>query len=587
MDSSIQATLLAAFNAWQRGDADQAAGLIGDARFDPLPDAWLLRGVTARQRNDFPTAEHAYLQALALKPDYASAQFNLGNLYAASGNHAAACERFASAAGNRNGDIQAERALVLLAVSAYALGDVERAFAALRQALAINPNDAGTWNQQGKMHWELGETAAAVASFRHAVANAPEELLYRSNLLLVSQFAPEMDEAALAQLAQAAARLIAANAPRPTVPLQPARHPRLRIAYLSSDFRISAPGFFIDSILAGHDRQTFEVWALATGPCNDIWSQRLRQHVDRWEDVSALSDAALTDWLRQQQLDILVDLNGYTGGHRLAVFATRAAPLQVSWLGYEGTTQLPGMDILLADRQVVPNANLGSYSETVLRLPWDFCCYSPPTWAPPVASTPALRNGYVTFGSFNKLAKLSAPTVALWSRILHAVPDSRLMLKWRHAASERVRNRLCQAFTAHGIDAGRLLFRDASPHAELLAEYGDIDIALDPVTFSGGATTCDALWMGVPVITQYGKRFASNHTVSHLQAAGLPELVATDADAYVTIAGMLAQDAAALDRLRQSIRPQMQLSPLCDSPLFMRAAERMLLAACSQARQRI
>lgn len=590
MNATAESLLERALAAYQRGDAASCAAAL-DAEPDAWigrADGWLVRGVAARALGRFAEAEASYRHAIGLHAAFPEAWQNLGNLLSATGRAQEAVDAYRQAGALRTDPKERAALLVLLAGSAFSAGLVDDALVAMNEAVALDSTSAGAHNQRGKVLWELGHTEAAIDAFRHARACDPVSPLYATNGLLVSQFAEGLGEADLAVLARQAAERIVAEVPAGLkagfrMP-PPTPDGRIRIAYLSSDFRATAPGFFIYSILAGHDRSRFEVWALSTSGGGDDWTRQLRQHVDQWHDVSGFGTVALTDWIRGRGIQILVDLNGYTGGHRLGVFAARAAPVQVSWLGYEGTTGLPGMDAILGDPAVTPVSTEPCYTEAVHRLPFDFACYRGPDYAPPVAPLPAARTGRITFGSFNKLAKLGRGTLALWARVLHAVPDSRLLLKWRHATHPFARDRVVFELAAHGIGADRIEFRDASPHADMLAEYGDLDIALDPFPFSGGATTCDALWMGVPVVTLEGRRFASNHTVSHLRAAGLPDLVAATADDYVAICRRLASDRPGLARLRDSLREQVRHSPLCEHVLFMRPAERILEGLWEQCR---
>lgn len=579
-----QDPLAHAFAAYQRGDAAECIDTLEKHRpfWTDRPDGWLVRGAAARSLGRLAEAESAYLQAIALLPGYPEAWQNLGNLYATCGRHEAAIRAFGKALDGRAEPGIRAQLFTAQSASAFSAGQIDLALTALGEAATLAPDSAPVHNQRGKVYWELGHTDGAVDAFRRAAALDPAEPLYAVNYLLVSQFSERMEEVDLAALAAAAARRIDASVPDA---LRDAyRHPprapeqRIRVAYLSSDFRASAPGFFITSILEGHDRTRFEVWALSTSAASDAVTDRMKAAVDHWVDVSQASVPMLTQWIRDQGIHVLVDLNGYTGGHRLAVFAARSAPVQATWLGYEGPTQLPNMDAFFGDPHVSPPETHACYRERVVTLPYDFACYTPPDYAPAVAPSPALRNGFVTFGSFNKLAKVGPRTLDLWAQVLEAVPDARLLIKWRHAGHPFARNRILQALEARGIDGTRVAFRDASPHAEMLAEYADVDIALDPTPFSGGATTCDALWMGVPVVTLAGRRFASNHTVSHLRAAGLPDLVAEDADRYVGVCRQLASDVAALDRLRQSLREQMRHAPLCQPRFFMRPVERQFAA---------
>ena len=574
--------LVAAFGRYRAGDAAAALAMLEGSRghWAARPDGWTLYGVLLKGAGRLPEAEAAYLAAVRLKPDYADAHHNLGNLYTAAGHHDAAIAAYEKALGVGDATAGPSALAVALSSAAFAAGDAEKALAAARTAVAADPASGPALNQLGKMLWELGDAEGARAAFGEAVARAPGETLFAVNRLLVSQFSPAMTEEALSGLARAAAARVVAGVPaglRREIPRAPVAGRRIRVAYLSSDFRQSAPGVFIESLFAGHERRQFEIWALSNSPAADERTAAMRRHADRWIDVWSLDDAALTAMIRAAGIDILVDLNGYTGGHRLGVLAARAAPVQITWLGYEGTTQVPGVDAILADPHVAPPETAGCYSERILRLPFDFCCYAPHPAAPPVAPAPALARGHVTFGSFNKLAKMTEPTLDLWAGVLAAVPGSRLLLKWRFATSPGARTRILDGFDRRGIAADRIELREASPYLALLAEYADLDVALDPLPFSGGATTCDALWMGVPVVTLRGRRFASNHTVGHLTAAGLPELVAGTEDEYVGICARLAADRPALGRTRASLREQVAASPLASPRLFAMAVERHYL----------
>lgn len=593
------AALLQAYAEFQRGDAE-AAWLTLNADFAALAgfaDAWALRGVLARRRNDAVEAEKAYRQALAIHPGYGDVYANLGSLYQSAGfpveAKAVLEEGLVRAAPD---PVVRGRLLLTLGGVLFDLGELDAAIDNLQAAVAADPQNGQACNLLGKYCWELGEVDTAVDAFQKAVSCEPDNALFRINRLLVSQFLPSVSEHDLVALAADAAAAIkplpggvppapdaippspAATATFPAAFSSAAAGPgrRLRIAYLSSDFRYSAPGYFIASIFAGHDVSAFEVYALHNVDLADNWSVVLRQRVEHWVEVARWSDEALLAWIRAERIDILVDLNGYTGGNRLRVFASRAATCQISWLGYEGPMAMQAIDGVLVDPQVAPAAVADCYAGGRLLLPVDFACYTAPDYAPAVAPTPALQSGQITFGSFNKLAKLDRETVALWAAVLRAVPGSRLLLKWKHATSPRVTGRLSRLFGEFGVAADRLLFRDASPHPQMLAEYGDIDIALDPCHFSGGATTCEALWMGVPVLSLRGRRFASSHSASHLLAAGFPQWLAESAADYVAIAAGLAGDIGRLQRLRQGMRRQIAESPLCSPQFFMRAAEREL-----------
>jgi protein O-GlcNAc transferase len=274
---------------------------------------------------------------------------------------------------------------------------------------------------------------------------------------------------------------------------------------------------------------------------------------------------------------VLVDLSGHTAGSRLSVFAHRPAPVQVSWLGYFATTGLSYLDAVLLDDWHAPAGTEDQFVEPIIRLPSGRLCFQPVPWAPAVGPLPSLQTGYITFGCFNNMAKLNAGVFDVWAQVLAAVPDSRLVLKWRTLVDEPLCESIREAFASRGIDPARLELRAASFHAGLLKEYADIDIALDPFPFTGGLTSCEALWMGVPVITWPQGRVASRQTFALLSVIGLPELAAHDADDYVRLAQALASDQNRLLRLRSGLRARMQASPLMDVTGFTRTLEDTLI----------
>jgi predicted O-linked N-acetylglucosamine transferase (SPINDLY family) len=264
------------------------------------------------------------------------------------------------------------------------------------------------------------------------------------------------------------------------------------------------------------------------------------------------------------------------------VFARKPAPIQITWIGYEGTTGLATMDYLLADRYVVPEGTEQYYREHVLRMPDGYLCYDPPAAAPPVGPPPSLAKGYTTFGSFNNLAKITPEVVAVWAKILRRAPTTRLVLKYRGLGDPTVKQRYLDLFAAHDVGPQRLELLPWTSYAEYLETYHEVDVALDPFPFSGSATTCDALWMGVPVVTCPGETFASRHSLSHLSNVGLTETIAHDLDEYVELAVVLAADLPRLSGLRAGLRQRMAASPLCDGKRFATHLESILRAVWQQ-----
>jgi predicted O-linked N-acetylglucosamine transferase (SPINDLY family) len=342
----------------------------------------------------------------------------------------------------------------------------------------------------------------------------------------------------------------------------------LRVGLVSPDFGRHPVGFFLIRCLENLDRSQVEVVCYNDRFAEDALTARFRSAAASWRPVHGASDLQLTEQILADRIDVLFDLTGYTAYNRLLVFARKPAPIQITWAGYVGTTGMEAMDYLLADCQEIPPEAEVHYRERVLRMPDGYVCYDPPAYAPTVAPLPALAGGHVTFGSFNNPTKLNPPLLQTWARILHRVPQSRLVLKFKGMDDPALARDILGQFAAQGIDATRIECLGWSPHAASLAEYGRVDLALDPFPYSGGLTTCESLWMGVPVITCPGETFAGRHALSHLTSGGLTETIAGDLDEYVALAVKLAMDLPRLALLRAGLRTQTAQSPLCDGPRF-------------------
>ena len=272
-------------------------------------------------------------------------------------------------------------------------------------------------------------------------------------------------------------------------------------------------------------------------------------------------------------IDILVDLSGHTGGNRLRIFTLKPAPVQISWLGYWDSSGLSSMDYYLTDGLTTPQELDQFFSEEVIRLSRTRFCYTPPDYSPAIAPPPAVKRKSITLGSFNNLIKVTPKTISMWAEILNSVQDSRLILKWKTFRDQEEQERIWQAFEYQGVDRERIELRPDSFHSEMLQEYKDVDIALDPFPFTGALTTCEALWMGVPVVTMCGSRMVSRQSYSMLCNLGLEDFVARNKDEYVQIVKELSQDTDYLSRLRSTMRERMRSSPLMDYENMTRALE--------------
>jgi protein O-GlcNAc transferase len=333
-------------------------------------------------------------------------------------------------------------------------------------------------------------------------------------------------------------------------------------------------GFFLAPVLEAHNRLAAEVFCYSNNTKIDHVTERLRAAADDWLTIAGLSDGEACALIARDRIDILVDLSGHTGRNRLPLFALRPAPVQISWLGYPGTTGLPAIDYLIMDKYAVSPGEESYYTEAVVRLPHGRCCYSPPDYAPLPVDPPSLRRGFVTFGSFNNVSKIGPEVIELWAAVLQAIPNSRLLFKWRSLDDAATRRRFSNAFISAGVPPHQIEFQGSvHRHSESIAQYGEVDIALDPFPFSGCTTTCESFWMGIPVVTFPGEKSASRHVLGSFDYLGLGDCIARSAQDYVERASALASNPARLTSLRHSLRERMAASPLCDGTRFAAALE--------------
>jgi protein O-GlcNAc transferase len=437
----------------------------------------------------------------------------------------------------------------------------------------------------------LGRQAEGVATARRATALAPDLHLAWRTLGAALVYDDGADPAELRAIAERAS----ATLPRTLPPPPPAQGPerRLRVGLLSNKLKTHPVGWLTVAAFEALDPQAFELVCLAgpapgQGAGSDPVQRRFRAAAAEWHDVAALPPAAVAARARALGIDILIDLGGWGDDGKLTACAERCAPVQIKWVGNQAhTTGLPEMDWFLTDRWETPDGAEAFFTERLLRLPDGYVCYSPPVHAPEVAPAPVLAQGHVTFGNFSNLAKITPAVIATWAAVLRRVPGSRMVVKAYQFADAAVAARVAADFAAHGIDPAHLDLRGTTPHRAQLAQHGDVDIVLDTFPYAGGLTTCEALWMGVPVVTLAGTTFAGRHSASHLHNCGLGDWVAADRDAFVAIAAARAADPAALARLRGELRGRVARSPLGDAPRFSAALGTALReawrAACAAA----
>jgi len=463
-------------------------------------------------------------------------------------------------------------ALHLMGLMAHRLRDLNFAAEYFERSILARPGDAVFHNNLGSVLVDSGRAEEAAAVFRQALALDPGSSAARANLLFALALLPgERPEDTYAEhLAWAKIHAEPLRGQARAHGNSPDPERRLRIGYISADFRQHALSQFVEPVLARHARAAFEVFCYHGGSVVDEVTRRLMRHAEHWHNIAEMDDARAADLVRADEIDILVDVSGHTSGNRLPLFARKPAPLQVGFLGYLNTTGMKAMDYRISDRYAdPPGASDRVHTETLLRLPRTLWCYQAPDDAPPVSALPAVRRGYVTFASFNNLAKLNPRVLALWAELLRQVPGSRLLVMAvpDEGAAARLRRGLA------GIEPDRVATLGRLERKGYWQQFSEVDIALDPFPYAGGATTCDALWMGVPVVTLAGDYGFSRSGVTILANAGLKQLVAQTAGNYLDLARGLAGDLDQLVRLRAGLRAGLRLSPLMDAAAYMRDLE--------------
>jgi protein O-GlcNAc transferase len=453
-------------------------------------------------------------------------------------------------------------------------GHLGRTLELTEHALALRPQDGRAWRVRGSALEELDRLDEALDCLRHELELTPNNIDGHSNLLFLLSRAdvlpPQQVAAEYRRWGETYADPLSAAAEphaNPPVPDRP-----LRVGYVSADFRRHAMAYFVEPFMARHDRSAWRVYCYSNCTRPDHVTRHLRGLADAWRDISALPDEAAAQLIRDDGIDILVDLGGHTGGNRLLLFARRPAPIQMTWLGYWGGTGMAAMDYRITDRYADPEGEADNhYREQLLRLPHSKWCYLPPAEMPACNALPAQSRGYVTFGSCCSFPRISNETMRAWALLLRRIPGARLRMLG--APGGESLDRMLEIFDAAGVYTDRLDLVGRLPLDAYLQQYLQIDIVLDPFPMNAGTTTCEALWMGVPVVSRSGHSAVSRSGLSLLANAGWAQLVADSWEGYVEIALDLAADLPALALLRATLRERLRASPLFDTKGFTRDLE--------------
>jgi predicted O-linked N-acetylglucosamine transferase (SPINDLY family) len=589
----------------QRGESKLSFELISKA-IELEPQNPIFRnnlGNALKGAGESEQAEQSYRKALVLKPDFAEASSNLGfvlhdlnRLEEAAHSFGKAIELNPAYAEAHHGlgvtqqdlghpdkaELSYRRALTIrpdyfeakcnLGQALRAQGRLQEAEACLRDAIAIRENFGQAHNNLANVLRIQGRVEEADRSYRRAVELDSGNAAIFSNLLFQLNYVPGKKPADIfaehrefaRRFCAAPARTAHANAPQPDR--------RIRIGYVSGDFRDHAVAFFIEPILARHDRREYEVVCYYTRSQSDAVTRRLRLLADHWRDVLSLSDEGLDNLIRRDSIDILVDLSGHSAGNRLVLFGRKPAPVQATWLGYLNTSGLEAMDFRITDAHASPEGLFDKlHTEKVVRLPDSQWCYRPPVLCPDVSPPPCAEAGHITFAILANLAKVGQPMIDIWSRLLARVPSARLLVVG--ASMNAIPPDYSERFTRLGVSGERLTLLGWRPFPDYLALHKDADIILDTYPYSGGTTTCHALWMGVPVISLAGDTATSRGGASLLHAVGLDEFIAATPEQYLNITAALAASPRRLAELRAGMRERMSASLLMDEERFTRNLE--------------
>lgn len=472
---------------------------------------------------------------------------------------------------------QYRAARFVLSYTLMETGHISKSFEHSEWLIRSEPDDPVGHGLQAFGLTQQARIDEAIISFHECLRLRPENSVAWSNLLFSSLYSDSLSAQEVKDLHVKGSNAIAdrSNSPLKTGSLAPISRAKdiasrpLRIGYLSADLKKHPVGYFLRSLLQNHDRNKFQTYCYHTSPAQDDLTAILKKECQQWRDVHSLDDSLLTEKIRSDRIDVLIDLSGHSSGNRSGVIINRAAPVQAMYLGYPATSGLPNMDFNISDGYLSPREFEHLYSERLARLDNCFLCFHPHDAAPAVSKAPCEANGFVTFGSFNNLPKVSSSTIQLWSDLLNSVPGSRLVIKALSLVDAGTRELFYQHFCKKGIDRSRVdLLPPTIPLSKFLDEYRRIDIGLDPIPYNGGTTTCEALWMGVPVITLPGSSFCSRMGLSILRTLGQSDWVAESREDYIRIAGELAAQPLLIAQHRRELRDRMLNSPLCDGRKF-------------------
>ena len=489
-------------------------------------------GIIFNELDEIEKAITCYQKAIDIQPDYADAHYNLGNALHKINKHRAA-------------------------IMSY------------EKVIRINPNYTAAYYNLGNVMSILGEFKKAISCYEKAINLKKNHSLAYNNMLFAFLYMEKADPKICLKRAKEFRSSLKPIKDDFLIKYQFNTKPKkLRIGFVSGDLREHPVGFFLLDTLSHLKNENLELIAYSNSQIEDDINKKLRSHFNNWCVIKSKSDMDVINTIRKDGIHILIDLSGHSDQNRLPIFINRPAPIQASWISYPSTTGIPEIDYMIGDSFVTPESEAKHFAERIFRLPNMWVCFTPPDSDIEINEPPVIKNGYVTFGSFNHLSKINKKVISLWSKILKSIPKSRIFLKTKQLNDSYLKKKIIDEFKENGVNLNSIILEGSSPRNELLNSYNKIDIALDPFPYSGGVTTLEAIWMGVPVLTKKGFRFVSHTTESINHNSGMSDWVASDENEYVKKAIKFSKDLELLTNINKNLRQKALKSPLFNSTVF-------------------
>ena len=515
---------------------------------------------------EYEKAMDCFQKAIEIQPNFAQAHNNLGIVFNEFGNYEKAMDCFQKAIEIQPNFAQAHNNL---GTALKELGKYQKAMSCYQEAIKIQPDNADAHYNLGIVLKELGEYQKATICYEKAINLKPDYVRAYSNMMLTSLYLEKVDpKYYLTKTKKFRFSLKPINSDLLLKYKFDDRPKKLKIGFVSGDFQQHPVGFFLLDTLKHLKDKNLELIAYSNSQKKDSLSVKLKSHFTNWREITNQNDEKVVNQIRKDGIHILFDLSGYSAKNRLPIFINKPAPIQISWAGFLASTGIPEVDYIIGDPYVTPKDNVDHFTEKIFPLPNIWCCFSIPEFEVKINELPAIKNGYITFGCFNNLSKINNEVIALWSKILKAIPKSKIFLKTKQLNDPYVKEKIINNFKKNNINSNSLILEGSSPRNELLATYNKVDITLDPFPYSGGTTSFETTWMGTPVLTKKGTTFVSRTTGSINHNCGMSDWIASDENEYVKKAVKFSTNLEQLSEINKSLRQTALESPLFNSLLF-------------------